>query len=355
MKDTPFVLMIRHFFLGFFDSELTGSEEDSRIGTGGLLAILAMPGAAMSLVLFGKYSSLMRWFQRDLHFDPIAASVPDKYAFIAFSMTITGLVTIVKWDSLFPDRRDYANLAPLPVAATKTFFAKLLALFLFVLLFIVAVNGVSAILFPLIAMEWRGTFPELLRFLGAHAVSVAAASLFTFCSLLAFIGFSMTVLPYVFFRRATRYMQLTFAAGLLLLFFSVPAVTSALKGTHDSPTALVWLPPAWFLSLYTELQGQALSSLAQVSGIAVRALALSVLAAGCFYAVSYRAYYLRTSETPEIGRGSRRLPNLIFAGIDRVLLRNAFERACFRFSLRLCSGATGTARSWQEASAWEQL
>lgn len=335
-KESPFVRLVRHFFLRFFDSDVTGGEEDSQIGTGGLLAILAMPGAAMSLVLFGKYSSLMRWFQRDLHFDPIAASVPDKYAFIAFSMTITGLVTVLKWDSLFPDRRDYANLAPLPLTDAETFFAKLAALLLFVLLFIVDVNGVSAILFPLIVMEERGTFFELLRFWGAHAVSVAAASLFTFCSLLATIGFLMTALPYVFFRRITRYVQLVFAAGLLLLFFSVPAVTSALKmaGTNNTTPTLMNLPPAWFLSLYTGLQGHALSALTPMNGVAVRALACSIIAAAFFYAVSYRAYYLRTAETPEVGGGSRRLPNLVFAVLDRVLLRDPFERTCFRFSLR---------------------
>ena len=43
------------------------------------------------------------------------ASLGEKEFFICFSMTVMGLVTVIEWEMLFPDRRDYANLTPLPI------------------------------------------------------------------------------------------------------------------------------------------------------------------------------------------------------------------------------------------------
>lgn len=326
-------LLIRHFFRRFFDSDLIGREENSESGVGAILAVLAVPGALMSFVLFGKYSSLMRWFRPDIPFDPVIASVPDKYTFLAFTMTLTGVVAVLKWDGLFPDRRDYANLAPLPISASAIFISKSAALALFVGLFVVDINAVSSVFFPLIVLENRGTFGELVRFVVAHAVSLGAASLFAFTTVMAVIGCLMTILPYSIFRRITRYVQFGVAAGLLLLFFSVPAITPVLLRA-DAPWWIYLLPPVWFVELYTSIQGEAQPVLALVSGVAPQALLLSAASAGLFYAFSYRTYFLRTAEAPEILTRTSRVPEFIFAGLDGWFLRSPSERASFRFAFR---------------------
>ena len=42
-------------------------------------------------------------------------------------MTVTGAIAVWRWDAIFPDRRDYMNMAHLPVATRTIFFANLLA------------------------------------------------------------------------------------------------------------------------------------------------------------------------------------------------------------------------------------
>ena len=42
-------------------------------------------------------------------------------------MTVTGAVAVWRWDAIFPDRRDFMNLVPLPISTRTIFFANLVA------------------------------------------------------------------------------------------------------------------------------------------------------------------------------------------------------------------------------------
>ena len=115
----PFVRLVRHCVDRVFygGDGLDGDELD--FGIGAILGLLAMPGAFISILLSDKYSSLLRFLRHETHFDVYAASLPDEYFFIVLSMVVAGAVAIWKWDKLLPDRRDYANLAPLPIPSRK--------------------------------------------------------------------------------------------------------------------------------------------------------------------------------------------------------------------------------------------
>ena len=80
-------------------------------------------------------------------FDYYAASIPDKYMLLTLTIALAGIVAVVKWDALFPDRLNYANLAPLPTGARRIFLAKFIALMLFVGLFVLVLNAASTVLF----------------------------------------------------------------------------------------------------------------------------------------------------------------------------------------------------------------
>ena len=51
-----------------------------------------------------------------------------EHALIATTMLLTGLFTVLSWESTFPDLRDIMVLGPLPVESSSLFFAKLAAL-----------------------------------------------------------------------------------------------------------------------------------------------------------------------------------------------------------------------------------
>jgi hypothetical protein len=311
-----------HFFRRFFDVDAAGS-----IGVGPVLALLAVPGALMTFLMFPKYSSLMRWFRQEFIFDPDMQSMPDKYMFVAFSMAITGLVTLVKWDSLFPDRRDFANLMPLPFPASRVLLAKGTALAAFVVIFALDINVISSIAFPPVVLENHGTIWEVVLFMLVHAVTMAAASLFTFCALLALVGLVMCITPYPVFRRMTRYIQFGGACALLIMFVSVPVVATRLDHYE-------WLPPVWFLGLYYKIHGKATPMLATFAGHAQWALLASFVTAAVAYALSYRVFLTSAAETPDIVNRTLRIPRWVFRMADATLLPTAFERGTFRFMLK---------------------
>jgi hypothetical protein len=105
---------------------------------------MVLPGLVKCLFLFPKYGFLL--------YRPIAerdaATITDKFFFLSLSMIVLGLITVYEWDMLFPDRRDYMILTPLPLAARTVFFAKITALAAFLLIFTVAINICSTLMFP---------------------------------------------------------------------------------------------------------------------------------------------------------------------------------------------------------------
>src|SRR5579871_4700065 len=139
--------LARHFFNRFFDNDLVAvgnTESDMRATVVNILAILAAPGMLLPFLFMSKYSKMQ--------FDPMyvrdLASLGEKEFFICFSMTVMGLVTVIEWEMLFPDRRDYFNLTPLPIRVRTMFAAKIAALLGFLTLFSLTINAASPVMFP---------------------------------------------------------------------------------------------------------------------------------------------------------------------------------------------------------------
>jgi hypothetical protein len=205
--------------------------------------------------------------------------------------------------------------------------AKVAALSAFVLAFAIDVNLISTFVFPPLVMENKGTFVELLHFMAAHGIAVAAASIFTFCALLAIIGLLMSVLPYGLFRRSTRYIQFGGACLLMLMFFSIPAIPPALASYE-------WLPPVWFLGLYYAIQGKASPLLATAATYAQWALVASLITAAVAYLLSYRVFLSSAAEKPDIINRTLRVPAFVFRLADLAIFRTPFERGTYRFILK---------------------
>ncbi|PYU77617.1 MAG: hypothetical protein DMG51_20285, partial [Acidobacteria bacterium] len=154
--------------------------DDLDLGMGVLLILLAMPGVLVSLLMFEKFGSLIRFLRGDGAFDPYIATVPDEYFFIVLSMAVSCAATLWRWNSIFLDRRDYLNLVPLPISLTRIFFANLSAIFALTALLTMVVNAASFVLFPIAVVGSQGSFSKLLRFAFGHAISVSLSSAFSF-------------------------------------------------------------------------------------------------------------------------------------------------------------------------------
>jgi hypothetical protein len=332
----PFWRLVSHFGERLFTGGDDTGEGELSLGVGTMLALLATPGLFVSVLLFDKYSSLIHFFRGERSFDAYAQSLPDQYFFFTFSMAITGVVTVLKWDSILPDRRDYMNLAPLPIPTRNIFLANVTAIVVLAVFFAVDINSVSSLLFPLLVTMERGTFHDYLRFVGVHAVGVLLCSLFIFFSLFAVIGTLMAVLPGDIFRRLSLYVRLAVVISMLTLLctsFAVPALLRDSVVSHGP--VLAWLPPVWFLGFARSLIGKADPQLARLSAFGLRMILGAAALAAMAYVVSYYRYFIRIPETLDITIRRREPRKLVPARLlDRLLLHSPFERACYRFALK---------------------
>lgn len=333
LLERPFWRLVTHFGMKLFSGSGEGGLE---LGAGTVLALLAAPGAFISIMLLDKYSSLLRFLRGNNHFDPYATSVPDQYFFLTFSMAITGIVTVLKWDNIFPDRRDYMNLAPLPIATRRIFLANVTAIVFIAVAFAVDVNAVSSLFFPMVVTMEEPKFAAYVQFARAHFAGVLLASLFVSFALFALIGTLMVLLPDSVFRRISIYVRVLVVVLLLGLLCSTFAVAPLLSTVHaGAPSFLRWLPPVWFLGLSRTILGKADAAMAQMGTIGLWAVIAVAILAPLVYVLSYYRYFIRIPETLDTTLRNR-APRILFPMrlMDWFVLRSAYERATYRFAMK---------------------
>jgi len=328
----PFSLLVALSMSRIFHGSNAG-EEEVNLSLGVVLALLALPGGFVSIFLLDKYGSFLQWLRGETGFDPLAAAFPDEYFFIVLSMVVTAGVAIWWWDSIFPDRRDFANLVPLPLPLSRIFLANAVAIVILTCLFALDVNAASSLLFPVVVGASQARVEFIVQFAFAHALTVLLASIFSFFAVFAIAGLLMLFLPVTLFRRISLYARSLLVTVLLLLLSSSFAVPSLiLQLPRRSRSALRFLPPAWFLGLCQWLRGRAGGALIDFAHTAILALIVASLIAAAAYTLSYRRCFIRLPEiadTPpgHLGIGS----GWIFRALDGIFLRTPLHRAGYRF------------------------
>ena len=311
-----------------------GSEVDLSLGL--VLSLLALPGALYSILLFEKYSTLLLWMRGQHNFDPVAATVPDEYFFVVLSMVVTGAVAVWRWDSVFPDRRDYMNLVPLPISTRVIFLANLTAILCLAAVLAVDVNAASAFLYPLAASSGQETFRYVAQLAATHLVTVLLASVFSFLAIFAIVGVLMAVLPYAIFRRISIYLRsliLVVLVGLLSTSFAIPLMIDQLP-----KTSIRFLPSVWFLGLSQLIHGSANLELANLGWASLKGLGFVLVTAMAAYAVSYRTYFARIPEVGDLNsRALHKTISRLFPIFDRMFLHTPFQRAGYRFAMATLS------------------
>ncbi len=335
-RQRPFWRMVQLFVARIFRGGGDSDAEGLDLGVGLVLTLLAMPGGFVSLLLLNKYGTFLQWLRGATNVDPLLVALPDEYFFIVLSMTVTGAVAVWRWDAIFPDRRDYMNLVPLPISTRTIFFANLVAVLFLVGLVAVDVNAASCILFPMVVGATQRTFLFFVKFAIVHAVGVVLASVFAFFAVFSVLGLLMAVLPLGAFRRLSAYIRgvvVVYLVALLCTTFAVPDLLRRVHGPAPSWTLL--MPSCWFLGLCQSLHGRGTPVLMELSRRVLPGIAAVVGVALCAYAVGYQRHFVRIAETTEI-TGFARAPRISRLGVllDRLALRTPFQKACFRFVCR---------------------
>jgi len=333
----PFPTLLRVFVGRIFHGGGDSGASEMDVALGVVLILLAMPGVMVSLLLFEKFGSLIRWMRGDGTFDPFTATIPDEYFFIVLSMVVTGAAAIWRWDALFLDRRDYTNIVPLPVSLRRIFLGNLAAILLLAGALTLDVNVASLVLFPVAVVGSQNSLSVFLRFGVGHAVTVVLASAFSFFAVFAVIGLLMAVLPYALFRRISLYVRFAIALFFLALLatsFTIPSYLAQAERTNT--LAITSLPPVWFLGICQTLWGNGHNPFfAAMTRTALLALGISLAIAVLSYALSFRRSFIRIPETAEVGPIPRSQFHLLPVSLfDLTILRDPPQRACFHFITR---------------------
>jgi hypothetical protein len=310
LEQQPWFILARHFLGRYFDPEVESGE--FRTGVPALLGFAAAPGLVACALLFDKYSTLRGWFMGVFTLDRDLETLPDKYIFLTLGFVISGLATVFKWDSLFPDRKDYMIMAPLPISPVAIFASKFAALVLFVVLFATAVNIAGTIFFPAVVLGNTGTAAGMLRYLIAHLLATMAASLAGSLLVIATAGLLLNVLPAAAMRRASSWLQFGFLVFFLTQLFLAPQVAYKLFEFYKGPEwRLLLFPPMWFVGLYEQILQRSSMDLSRWAEWSRTALLGSAAASCLFYVTSYFRHFSRTGETAEAGVAPNRTWRLL--------------------------------------------
>ena len=347
----PVFLLTRHFFRQFFHSDLLTPQTGTEVTLTHVLALLMVPGIFISVSLARKYAFLLAHFPLSVHQE---ATLEDKFFFLSFSMLVVAFVAVLNWDTLFPTRKDYNILTPLPVRMRTLFACKGLALVLLLLLFTLTVNAIPTVLFPLVVNANMGSLLHEGRFLLesgereqiqeqatlvfaggfvlAHALSVMAGSAFAFFSVVSIQGILINLFRSEMLRFVSRAVQLLLMMSLLSVFFVFPQLIFSFESLQHNELFRALFPPMWYLGLYQWLLGSGDFRLACRMGLT----ALTMTALGCLLTtlIAYKRQVQESWESMETVRRPAKGIRFLAATFDRLVLRNETERATFYFVAR---------------------
>lgn len=334
--------LVRHFFGRFFDFEAISSPQVDSIEKNALtiqfLAVMVLPGVACCFYMFEKYGQFIYRpaVERDLE------SLTDKCLLLSLSMILIGFLTVFEWDMLFPDRKDYQILTPMPVTTRSIFLSKCAALAAFLLAFTAAIDLCPTFLFPSAVLANNSfahrmlgkTIPVslIIRYIISHAMSVFLANIFIFFSAISLQGIILALTPPRLAPAVSRWVRFFCLVLLLSSLFCLPAISSVHQLIHTASPITAYYPPIWFVGVYEILLGSHDAVLWGLAGRAVSALMLAGALSILTYAICYRRFIRRSIES---GGGVfrndgaiRRAGNFI---LDNWFLRKSIGRASYHF------------------------
>jgi predicted permease len=317
---TRFELM-RHFLATMFDSEMFAVRHQW-----GTLAV-----SAFALTVPAGMILLESPSGRKLALSIASATsmgLADRLSSLTLMMSITAILALLAWQSLFPSCRDYMALAALPVRSRQIFTARFACVAL-----------LAAVITVMLILPVAGAAPHYIKLANggkwtppstsaARTAATALGCLFTFFSLVGLQGLLINVLPAKWLARCSGYVQGTLLAvsvlaGLYSWFipdWRAPDVPRILR-------AISWTPPVWFLGLHEKMAGARDPFVFALAARAVRAAAVAVGSAVLMYATAsarFRRLLLEGGETLAPQR-------LREPGWPRLLARNPQQEAILQF------------------------
>ena len=285
-----FSILSRHFFGRLFRNDMVDFEDQMKEKLIVALSLLAVFFSWASWLLLFKYH-----FVADIN-----RSWQEKNYIFTLMMLVFALITLLEWDILYPDRRDFLNLTPLPVRLRTMFAAKLASFVLFIGLFSAAMMSVSSVLFSMYLTDWRANSLVLaVRYVFSHLAAGFAAAFTVFFSVVFLQFLMMAVLPGALYRKSAMAARFVLAVGLIFVLLSFAVAPSSLgRSFHDLGSLkdagdpfMFRFPALWFVGLYEVLLGTrdaVFEAEARTAGLALVLALVAFLGSGL---LSYRRQF----------------------------------------------------------------
>src|SRR5216683_2212628 len=227
-EQSQFEILIRHIFHRFLHNELLTSDDDETKRVMLISCAIAVPGMLVALFLFPAYHAFPPYPVPR----PFWAQAGDHYFYVMYSFVVMGAATVYEWDLLFPDLVDVFVLSIQPIASRHLFFARVLALAIFLGLVLFGTSILGIIFLPLVA-----ELPNFLRHLLAHSTAVFASGTFAAATFLALQGILLNIVGENIFRRVTPLLQGMSIMLLLTILLLHPTLSRSLEPLLTYPLA----------------------------------------------------------------------------------------------------------------------
>jgi hypothetical protein len=325
-----FLILTRHFFLRLFINDVVFFEESMQQKIIALIAILAVFSGHLSTVLLSKYL----WIRDE------NLSWVEKCHFLLFGMLIISFISILEWDVIFLDSRDFSNLVPLPLKLRTLFISKFASFFFFICLFALSITSLSTLVFWMHLPQWQSHgIVFSLRFVLTHIITVFAACISVSFIFAFLIGLLMTVLGHRIFNMISVYIRslMMLALVFLMSFFlfriiEIPRLFPTLASLKQSNSSLLYLfPPMWFVGLYETLLGNNDPMFQAQAKWAVPAVILPLISFFMISAIGYRKYSRKMREMKGEKAHLLRMREGLKENFNAIFLKNPIQRAVFYF------------------------
>jgi hypothetical protein len=289
------------------------------------LAFLATPG----LILPVKFAT----GNLRMNSDPgsiVHALLVFRLFFITLTMTAIGIVALMIWDGVFPDRRDARILTPLPVPGSVLIGARLLALGALCAIFVVGINAVPTVFYAPFIAKLGGV--DQVQGILAFIVANGLAGVFVFTALISFQGLALNLGGKKATERMSLVLQVCFVMALLQMIFFMTRV-GVLLPTDLNSGWLRALPSVWFLGLYDVIGGRPATGAPLLAGVALLATCSTVGCAILLFVSTHARLARRALESRATETRSRSV-TVTTAILTRGISRHPVARGVLEFTLQ---------------------
>ncbi|HLG95673.1 MAG TPA: alpha/beta hydrolase [Bryobacteraceae bacterium] len=279
-----FHVLYRNFLLQIVDTETIPTHGDPT-------RLLVQIGALLVSLSFIFAVEMIPQYVKATASEITAGAWGDQEFLIGTTIAVVGMFTVFAWDSVFPNRRDSLVLGALPIRPGIIFRAKIAAIATGLGMSIVALNAATGLAYPFAIGGVRTFF--------AYWITMGAAGLWIFSTLLAAQGVSALLFSYRRFLKTSNVLQVSAFFSVLGAYFLTPGPLD-MDLSHGIPIAARRLPSFWFLGLFQRVNGSQQPWFAPLANRALLWLLISSGVAIFSYALSYYRTTRRVLEEPDI-------------------------------------------------------